>query len=212
MGGALNIEIYTGDVKGLPKWWKGRQEQDRYEHGHETYSGGIGTLEPGVQLIPNQTPFTTQGQAEDFIEESHYKGHKALAVPFKGTIEVPFIALKQALTRRDAAGDKVETLARQFLAEARATKSKTIGCKRCGSSITRSYLKLGRDTHGAMHMDADRIPCPVCGNDLMTPTAQKRLQAAADALQKAENECYDLRDRKETKPGINWAVGGWCRE
>lgn len=56
--------------------------------------------------------------------------------------------------------------------------SKTIGCKKCGSSLAKDYLKSDI--------------CPLCGNDLRSPTTIERENALKQKVELMEKQLEDM--------------------
>ena len=56
--------------------------------------------------------------------------------------------------------------------------SKTIGCKKCGSSLAKDYLKSDI--------------CPLCGNDLRSPTTIERENALKQKAELMEKQLEDM--------------------
>lgn len=64
--------------KELEQNWNERIEADLYENGHDSYSGGIGTMGKGLSI--SKQVFTTYDAAEKAIDERAEKWSPAIAV------------------------------------------------------------------------------------------------------------------------------------
>jgi ferredoxin len=78
----------------------------------------------------------------------------------------------------------------------RNTKSKTIGCKNCHSSIARAYVN--RD-----------ILCPVCGGSLLCPTYKTRLDRALKNVERWDAKIPESEHAMYEVDGTCYLVGGW---
>lgn len=129
---------------------------------------------------------------------------KTAAVPYCGAVCVAFHALVKSQRnavygfeqRHRVALDKLSKVIENTRKMIHNTKSKTIGCKQCGSTITRSYI-------------GDSFECPVCGDVILAETYKKALIKAQTDVGIAENNLPSEEDRYEMVNGICYIIGGW---
>lgn len=199
MGSAFNVRRYRGTRDEVLKKWNADVEQAGYEDGH-SYSGSISELGGGFH--DTGKVFDNFDDAQAYIEEHHQKWDGAMAVKYKakGGITKPQASKMAKLqAKADRAVAELDMLRRKVLDELRNAKSKTVGCKLCGSSIRRSYLH-------------DRY-CPVCRNNLLSPTARQRLERANQAISRAQEELRNYKPKRhENIKELVWLIGGWCSE
>jgi hypothetical protein len=194
MGSAFNYYKYNGSKEDIYNDFSEHQEEECHANGSDTYAGHLGTL-PGLEIVAI-TPFAEMRAARNYIEENHSKWEAAMAVPYKGEVSTFDAVSKKVLQQRKALEKEILDMRQKFLKSMKSTKSKTIGCKRCGSSIGRRYLYSAQ--------------CPVCSkkdafysNTQISALAAKKKRLAA-LLKKSLN--------KIKKSGPNYVIGGWCPE
>lgn len=71
-------------------------------------------------------------------------------------------------------------------------KAAKIGCKKCGSSIAKNYLKSER--------------CPVCGNDLRAEYILERLRKFDADINKIEKDIRVEKQKQASKAPVKWCV------
>ena len=193
MGSRFKTYTYNGAKKELDNFHGEYQFEQRLEYGSDTYAGHLGILPDGLHIVDCK-PYAFASDAQEYIEENHSKWHCALAVPFKGEIRDYDSASKKILTQRKKAEVDLASAERKILQQIKSTKSVSIGCKKCGSAITRSYLS--------------EIICPVCKNELLTATQSNQLTGKQFKISKVNQQSL----KKVSKTGICYLVGGWCPE
>lgn len=115
--------------------------------------------------------FNSREDAERFISE-HDSFYGQLAVKFKQTDFEPSKKLKALYSKTSEAFREYGEINCMFFAK--DFKSDTIGCKQCGSKLSRKYL----------HSNF----CPLCHNDLRPATLRKRIEAAKAKYEKCQEQ------------------------
>lgn len=137
----------------------------------------------------------TYDEAEEYIklQDSGYYDQLAIKyrVPHKpGKKELELKARVQKAQERLQHEKEINRLA--------GLKSEYVGCKNCGSKLSREHmLKKARGNF-----------CPVCGADLRSPTVQKTIANAENAYKHAK-KAYDEEVKRAVKSGkanIRWLV------
>lgn len=193
MGSRFNTYTYNGAAKELSDFHSEYQHEERLEGGSDTYAGHLGILADGLHIV-DVKPYAFASDAREYIENNHSKWNCAFAVPFKGEVRDYDSASKKIIAQRKKAELDLALSKRKFLKQIKSTKSKTIGCKKCGSAITRSYLS--------------EAVCPVCRGDLLTATQLSQLKSRKIKLSKLNQQSL----QKISKTGTCYIVGGWCPE
>jgi len=93
---------------------------------------------------------------------------------------------KQEAIRREA-NDKAAVLRQEAYKTIVNSKSKTVGCKGCGSSISRKHL---RDP------GPQPVKCPVCGGVLNSKTNNDRVEALIKKREAATEKIQELKQAK----------------
>jgi hypothetical protein len=192
MGSEFNYYIHSGTKEDLQSGFAEHQQDERHMNGTDTYAGHLGILNGLV--VSNITPFASMEQARDYIDENHSKWESALAVPYRGEVHGFDASSKKVEQQRKALEKDIVNTQKRYLKSMKATKSKTIGCKACGSSITRKYL------HSAK--------CPVCFKEEVFYSNTQRY-----ALDKKKEKLSNLQQKplkKVKKKGVVYVVGGNC--
>ena len=193
MGALFRTYITALKADDLLEYHRAFQEEKRMEEGCDTYAGHIGIMPDGIEFA-DVKPFPSRIEAEEYLAQHHSKWECAMAVPFKGKGEVPDKKSEKLIHSREKAKRDLNSLEEKIISDIRKAKSKNIGCKHCGSSVRRKYLR-----------SAD---CPVCCNkgEFYSNTS-KRL------LQKKRAKITELRQAKINRTMRNttcYVVGGYC--
>jgi hypothetical protein len=163
-----------------------KRDQDRSYNGHqEGYSGDWQTI--NHIAFPGNF-FKTKDEAFEYCRENCDK-RSGLAVRFKSVDENSIKAnkkllkaeelIKECLKLEEEIYKKITETKASIFEEAKSSKSKSIGCKECGSSINRAHLKS--------------MNCPVCQNDFTSETNKGKLAKLADKREKAAVQLNELR-------------------
>lgn len=196
MGAILQHYTYNrGSFEELEQHHQSYQEAECNANGNDTYSGHLGILPEGLNL-DNKKVFDNAEDALQYIEDNHYKWNSAMAVPYKGKAYSYDKAGKKVIAACTKAEKEFTDTQSAVMQEIKSTKSKTITCKNCLSSITRKYIGTPQ--------------CPVCykNNAFYSATQAKRLAAKLQKLNELERKKSSL--QRKYAPGIAYVVGGWC--
>lgn len=193
MGAEFNYYIHRGAKDELEEYHNEHQSEMRATYGNDTYAGHIGIMPGGIDSA-GVTPFPTRNEAVAYLDENHCKWDCAMAVPFKGSVQSCDARSKRIIVQRQKAAKDLVNARATIMSKIKSTKSKTIGCKYCGSAISRRFL------HGA--------DCPVCkkADVLLSKTQVQKLQRLEAKLKKLRAEPLN----RDEKAGVNYVVGGWC--
>lgn len=156
------------------------------------------TMQEGGHGIDEITWFTdicdTYDEAKDYIKLMDLGNYDQLAVRYRvphepGKKELELKARVQKAQERLQHEKEINRLA--------GMKSEYVGCKNCGSKLSREHmLKKARGNF-----------CPVCGADLRSPTVQKTIANAENAYKQAK-KAYDEEVKRAAKRSktLRWLV------
>lgn len=199
---------------------KERRDSDRLENGHQQgYSGDWQTIKD-IRFLRDDKIFDDYNAARNYCSENSEKWHYGYAVKYKTLSDKAFNDIKsdkkmlkinerinEAQSLSKAASVKKQEFISEILTEAKDGKSKTIGCKECGSSFNRKLIKS--------------MKCVMCGHDMTSDTNKAKIAKFDEKIEKIRLEIKSLEDqlaerRKEliqkSKFEVNWLVGGWAAE
>ena len=167
------------------------QQEKCAQYGSDTYAGHLG-IKPGLEIINKVMPSVED--AEAYIIANNDKWEAAWAVPFRRAGKIPTAAGRKVMESRRALQNKIDGFRGDVVQRIKAAKSKTIGCKSCGSAVSRKFLRT--------------CDCPVCGKKdaFLTTTDHKRLDSMCDRYS-------ELRRREvpyKTGETVGYCVGGLC--
>jgi hypothetical protein len=181
MGAVLLTETVTVNIPDNPHnflkmFYNKLREQSRIEDGADPYSGGWFAASPAIHVLKRK-PFEDYQAAQTYVEQTCEKHGSALAVPYVGPCKKHDAASMKIFQKIKLASIECEDRVKKIHKEIQGTKSKTKGCPKCGSSITRSYIDLYCD-------------CPVCGerHGLMSASQRKYLDNAVKKLEAAKKQ------------------------
>lgn len=173
--------IYKEDVNRK----KVQADLDNYV-AHDDWQEGCSGLNSPIRWIENCGVLDSYEEALEYIK-SHDKGwYDSLAVRFRDYDGTETAAIKKAREKVTAAIKKSNEL--NYKLHFENVKAVLIGCRKCGSKISRQHLKGNN--------------CPVCGFDMRpqsvldTLAKYKRDVEKADALLKREKEKAVLKHSK----------------
>ena len=199
MGANYDSRIYLiDDKKVIEKHWEADVGQSVAEDGY-SYSGCIGMLDNSIDWV-RIVPFNSQVEASDYISENARKFGGPMAVPFKiqGGKAVPAY-VKTAVTRYGTALENLSGLEDKVRKDFYNAKSQFVGCKKCKSKLSRSFLKT--------------TFCPICNQSLLSTTSLQRVEKAG---QKIKDTCLALgqartKAKEQNCTGkIGYVIGGIC--
>jgi hypothetical protein len=170
------------------------QQQECHNYGDDTYAGHLG-IKDGLVLVSKT--FASYAEAEEYLMDSNGKWEAAEAVPYRTKVRAYKYKRDRELKGKiQQLAEDLDNFESMMVAEIKNAKSKTIGCKRCGSSVARAYIK---------HAD-----CPVCGkhDSLLSDTRKQRRI-------RMKHKLSEMRKRLKNAPthlvdGVNYLIGGWC--
>jgi uncharacterized Zn finger protein (UPF0148 family) len=179
------------------------QEDERWEHGADIYSGSIDKLQG--YTIEHKTYPSVEAACESIFQRTDKHGPGILTKAYKSqeiTI-TPNPILTKLRSEVGSKWDLERSLITEIMSEIKGAKSRTIGCKDCGSSLSRQHLAGYR--------------CPVCQADLRSETQRKKFDTALQrydqkvAKLRAEEERLRQQALKKLPPTeqIVWVVGGF---
>ncbi|MHB1455316.1 MAG: hypothetical protein ACYC0V_00215 [Armatimonadota bacterium] len=177
------------------------------EHGDDMQQWWLEQVQQESDLLTLGTEFTmTEGEPlviasslEDAVETL-----KTASVPYCGAVCVAYHALVRSVKnsvygfeqRHRAMLEKLSKVIETNRKALHSVKSKTIGCKGCKSTITRSYV-------------GDSFECPVCGDVILAETYKKAFIKARTDVTNAERNLPSEDDRYQMVNGVCYIIGGW---
>ncbi|NBW41249.1 hypothetical protein EBR25_09640 [bacterium] len=90
--------------------------------------------------------------------------------------------------------------------------SELVGCKGCGSKLSRKHFASSRFTSLGSHYSINygRLPeCPLCSHPLLSNSAKAKLVKLNERVEKAEKALEEAQKPAPSKE-IGWVVGGWA--
>jgi len=205
VGATTDFRTYKyNDRKKIERAFSKACEDARHENGHGGYTGTIAEFHGIGKWLDREVG--SEAEAEGYIIEHHQKWDAAMAVSFRLPVEKgerEKAREKKACEKAQAAQEKLNEANRKVREEFASAKSKTVGCKGCGSKMSREHLV--KFLHGKA------LRCPLCNGDLLSQTFRERqakLMAAVEEARKAAQE----EAKPKTNGKIGWVVGGWVSE
>lgn len=180
-----------------------------FDRGHGGYSGTLAEKRRDGVVVRADVVLPSAHAASEWLSDKFEdKWGPAGAVRFAADAPdpKPNKPLIAAQLRLGELRKELDQLPRDMLARAKAVKSKTRGCAKCGSAIAVSHI-------------GNRTACPVCGDGEFLTTAadtQKRDRlkakvAEVEALvQKLCAQADAARVAAAKADECPWLVGGWC--
>ncbi|MHB1455394.1 MAG: hypothetical protein ACYC0V_00605 [Armatimonadota bacterium] len=177
------------------------------EHGDDMQQWWTEQVQQDSELLTLGTEFTML-EGEPIVIASSLENAvdtlKTASVPYCGAVCVAYHGLVRSLRnsvhgleyRLKITVDKLNKVVESNKKALHSTKSKTIGCKGCKSTIARSYV-------------GDDFECPVCGNIILAETYKKALIKARTDVTSAENRLPSEEERYQMVDGICYIIGGW---
>lgn len=202
-----------------------------YEHGHDAYSGSLGTKQ-GKGLEIKHNAFSRPRDAEDFIMNKADKWGALIAVKlaktdkldtskydaqisaFQDQLSILWRELNGASYTRDGAPrptPNITPIPLAALARVKAESKQFITCTICKSKISAKHIT--------------KTECPICSSATFLLNTEERKRYAAlekqiGAINKKMDKAYDARDAAYVAQGEKaikagnwvWYVGGLCPE
>lgn len=182
---------HHADKESVEEEFEQLQQEYCAEKGDNTYAGHLG-IKPGLHFIDTVYPDATA--ADDYIAEQNDKWEAAWAVPYHRVGQIPTAKGRKLIEARSKINRQMMDFHDNVLVRIKAAKSKTIGCKTCGSSVSRAHLSS--------------CSCPVCGKRgaFLTQTDKKRLESMSDKSDELRRRTVE----KKTGKTIGYVIGGLC--
>lgn len=138
-------------------------------------------------------PFNSYDEAEDYIHMMNNGWYDNLAVRYKSPSEESQ-TYKDLRRREDILQHKLEALDKKNYFE--NAKSTYIGCKGCGSKISRTHLicKLKPNL------------CPVCGADLRPATILEQIEKYRTSIESVKKKQEEEKKKIAQKGKVRWLV------
>lgn len=161
---------------------------------HEDWGEGASGL-PGKIRWLDCSPFDSRESAESYIRSVDNGWYDQLAVRYKD-VEIVKSRRYQYLEKR-LHDLKNEYEKKNSICYATTVKSEYIGCKSCGSRLASKYIQ---------HTNK----CPLCRNDLRSPTTLASLERLngriQDTLKLLKEEDRRLAKKQEKHADVKWLV------
>lgn len=191
MAPTIIYRVYNqnGGLRGAQRWWKRQVLEDLKDTKEISVLGEEFAL-PTSNEQPNQEA------AINLLLKYALPYCGAVAIPFTGKVSDKPAWVIRAEEDYAQASTRLQTVRTDLHESIVKAKSKTIGCKECGSQIARKYVKPDCD-------------CPVCGFTLLAESYRKRLASAIKAVHKAESKLPKGEPEYNETTGTCYLIGGW---
>jgi len=200
--------------------WASLCEEDAYESGSGAYAGNATTM--GKRVIFYDKLFSSEEEAYEWVIDNHRKWGD----PYACSFYLPKTAGERAKAKVQRAKEKLaqeEKKKMEFMNEEinafLGRSSQLVGCKGCGSKLSRNQFASSRFTSlGSHHVYSDgshsihygRLPeCPLCSHSLLSNSANAKLVKLNERVEKAKNLLEEAQKPSPSKD-IGWVVGGWA--
>jgi hypothetical protein len=194
MGAALETYLSSSHTESeVSREFESYQEDLCRDRGNDTYAGHLG-IKPGLEFVDGQCK--NRAEAEEYILNNNQKWEAAMAVSFPSKGPTPSAKGRALLASIEKIRADYEGFSAKILRRIQDAKSKNIGCKACGSSVSRRHL--------------GSCDCPVCGTRqaFLTNTDKKRLENLHLTLLAKKRKKVDMKEGKR----LSYLIGGWCAE
>lgn len=162
-----NIEYYSYDENIKRDWVQ--QKLDAYVK-RETYQEGGHGLDKPIRWLDSEPVCEDEDAARELIGKRDKGWYDQLAVRYYQPEPMQSKALNEMRQKIKEAYDEYARRDGEIWAE--GMKAEFVGCKGCGSKLSRIHIKRNR--------------CPVCGADLRPASWLKSVEAAKAKWQKAQ--------------------------
>ncbi len=189
------IKIKEKNQKKLTQIVSSKTDDMRSESG-SSYSGTWASKDSGVNFI-NRT-FTNYDVAYDYIMEHNNKWDCVDAVKVIEKLGTPTqnLRIEKQKEKVSLARKKVEEFDKNWFANMKNAKSKTKGCKHCGSRKNISNIHFNH--------------CSDCSHTYLTEPQLKRRARLEGFVTKEKEKMESLISKKGGKTNEYFLVGGWC--
>lgn len=200
--------------------WASLCEEDAYESGSGAYAGNATTM--GKRVIFYDKLFSSEEEAYEWVIDNHRKWGD----PYACSFYLPKTAGERAKAKVQRAKEKLaqeEKKKMEFMNEEinafLGRSSQLVGCKGCGSKLSRNQFASSRFTSlGSHHVYSDgshsihygRLPkCPLCSHSLLSNSANAKLVKLNERVEKAKSALEEAQKPSPSKD-VGWVVGGWA--
>ena len=185
----LHALTYTGkntDGAAIADWWNRRITC-------ESLKGALGSS-PVLIVNPPEGGLHSDYDAEEFLKRELFGNPvgTVLAVPFSATVPVESGAESRSYAAMKRAIDRAAAIETKGHAAITGAKSKTVGCKHCGSKVSRSFV--------------GSISCPVCGASLLPAGTQVRYTDLRAEIAECVSSILAARQSAKLKAGTYYMV------
>lgn len=200
--------------------WASLCEEDAYESGSGAYAGNATTM--GRSVVFRNKLFSSEEEAYRWVIDNHQKWDN----PYACSFYLPKPSGERAKAKIERAKEKLmqeEKKKMEFMNEEVnaffGRSSQLVGCKGCGSKLSRKHFAHSRFTSlGSHHVYGNgdysirygRLPeCPLCSHSLLSNSANAKLVKLNERVEKAKNALEEAQKPSPSKD-IGWVVGGWA--
>jgi hypothetical protein len=137
------------------------------------------------------TIFKSREDAEDYISEHCTDFYGSMAVRF---YDFSKVAVTERIKQQEAKKADLENARHEYIAEhvPQAFKAEFVGCKHCGSKLSRKHLK------GCL--------CPVCHADLRSPSTIERIRKYDESIKAVCEKIKTEQMKAKDKANVFWLV------
>lgn len=196
MGSQLDTYIHPNNPTNqeIKDQFVSEQQDSISQYGNDTYAGHLG-IKGGLTI--DKKIYDSYADAEEEMENNDKWGSAWALGYHDDKCKINLSADKIRLKLRGIQND-INEFKKNTIADIRNTKSKTIGCKKCGSSVSRKFVH--------------NLDCVVCSHDnaYATTTYLKRLDAKKAKWTKVKQDLTDSASKAKIGKGISYLVGGYC--
>ena len=166
----------------------------------DDWQEGASGLPKSIRWIESAGVLDSYDDALDYIEKHDHRAYDQLAVRYNATKDEfkPSAKFLNAKEREKNAREAYKNLTDKINADFFGAKSEYVGCKGCGSKLSRKHLS--------------HPTCPLCKNSLLSETASTRLSRSFDKIKDSKKKADDAwkADEKRRKKGkigdVRWLV------
>ncbi len=181
------------DTETLRDKFRELQEELCRQYGNDAYAGHLGIT---TGLTVSNKKFDSHEAAEEWLMENADKWDDSVAVQYASKVDKISKTGQVIIDRYNKLDKEFSGFDNTTLQAIKKAKSRTIGCKNCGSSISRKHLSS--------------VNCPVCQRvqAFVSNTGKKQ----KDRLRERRAEAFtQTRNTTHTKTsGYVWLIGGTC--
>lgn len=143
----------------------------------------------GIRFKENMT-YDCYEDAEKAIENMDNGWYDNIAVKYKEVFHMKSAKIKDLVRRIDETEKKKDAYAKAH--DISTFKSQFIGCKKCGSKLSKDHLRG--------HL------CPLCRNDLRSDTTINTLKGYEDKIKSLDKQILEEKKKQKDKAPEMWLV------